>query len=105
MMEGLTKEQIDRRLLLYSMMEEVYLNEVNEGVSPQQARDNLPTCLMTRMRVTANFSAWLHFIKLRCDKSAHPQIRKVALAIRDILHRECPEIFKEGIPEGVVSVR
>jgi thymidylate synthase (FAD) len=93
LLDGLTSAQIERREKLYSMIEEVYEQELSEGVAPQQARDNLPTCLTTTIVMTCNFREWLHVIKLRTDKSAHPAIRHIVGMIQKILQRECPEIF------------
>lgn len=93
MMKGLTPEQIVRREQLWQHMEEVYLAELAEGIAPQQARDNLPTCLKTELRMTANFREWLHILKLRTAPSAHPQIRVIAGKIQAILQEHAPAIF------------
>jgi thymidylate synthase (FAD) len=93
MMTGLNDFQIDRRVTLWQHIEDVYLAEIADGVSPQQARDNLPTCLKTEIVMTANFREWMHFINLRTSPAAHPQIRPVAEEIRLILAEYCPTIF------------
>lgn len=93
MLEGLTEAQLAARAALYKHMEEVYMAEIDAGISPQQARDNLPTCLKTEFVMTANFREWKHFIRLRTDKKAHPQMRKVAGMIQAILQEKCPEVF------------
>jgi thymidylate synthase (FAD) len=73
--------------------ESAYTRMLKEGMSPQIARSVLPTCLKTELRMTCNFREWLHFIKLRTAKSAHPQIRQIALWIESILQYNCPEVF------------
>jgi len=93
MMTGLNEIQVERREALWKHIEEVYLAELAEGVTPQQARDNLPTCLKTELRMTANFREWLHIIKLRTANSAHPQIREIVSQIQAKLRECCPEIF------------
>lgn len=70
-----------------------YLHLLKMGLSPQMARSVLPTCLKTEMRVTANFREWMHIIKLRTAKSAHPQIREIVLEIQRILQESAPAIF------------
>ena len=89
----LTAAQLERRLDLYLHIQEVYNAEVAEGISPQIARGNLPTCLKTELVMTANFREWKHFISLRTSAAAHPQMREVASMIEEILVRECPYIF------------
>jgi thymidylate synthase (FAD) len=93
MMTGLSPQQVMRREQLWQHIEDVYLAEISEGVTPQQARDNLPTCLKTELRMTANFREWMHIIKLRTAPSAHPQIRIIANEIQRILQESAPAIF------------
>lgn len=97
MMDGLTETQINRRLLLWQMAETVYLQEIEEGVKPQQARDNLLLCNKTEFVMTCNFREWRHFWKLRTSLAAHPQIRKIAISIGDQLSKACPELFHPEI--------
>lgn len=73
--------------------EKAYLALLEDGKSPQIARSVLPTCLKTELVATANFREWLHFLKLRTAKAAHPQMREVAIMIGEILNRECHEVF------------
>jgi len=75
--------------------EEEYLAMLAAGESPQIARSILPNCLKTELVMTANFREWKHFLKLRTDKAAHPQMREVALMVKDILAEKCPFIFKD----------
>lgn len=73
--------------------ETAYFQLVSSVASPQIARSVLPTCLKTELVMTANFREWKHFIKLRTDPAAHPQMREVAEMVRDLLSKECPEVF------------
>jgi thymidylate synthase (FAD) len=66
---------------------------IAKGKSPQIARSVLPTDLKTEMVMTCNFREWMHFIKLRTDPAAHPQIRPIAEAIRVELEKHAPTIF------------
>lgn len=63
--------------------EQAYLKLLEKGIAPQIARAVLPTCLKTEIVVTANLREWRHIFSLRCDKAAHPQIRKL---MTDLLH-------------------
>lgn len=94
MLQNLTNKQIERRTKLYETMEAVYLAEISEGVSPQQARDNLPICLKTELVMTCNFREWKHFLKLRTSSAAHPQMREIALMIQAELRRIAPTVFE-----------
>lgn len=73
--------------------ESSYFALLDLGYSPQIARSVLPTCLKTELIMTANFREWRHFIDLREAKTAHPQIRPLAKAIRVILQEKCPAVF------------
>ena len=55
-----------------------YIKLLNQGWTPQQARAVLPNSLKTELIMTGFVSDWKHFLKLRCDKSAHPQAQELA---------------------------
>jgi len=74
-----------------------YFALLEAGHSPQIARSVLPTCLKTELIMTANFREWRHFIDLREAKTAHPQIRPIAAAIRVALVERCPSVFGDLI--------
>ena len=57
--------------------------------TPQQARAVLPNSLKTEIVVTANFREWRHIFKLRCAKTAHPQMREIMIP----LLAECKELI------------
>ncbi len=75
--------------------EDGYFEMIKAGSSPQIARSVLPNCLKTEIVMMANFREWMHFIKLRAAKTAHPQIRPIATMIRDILVQHAPSVFGE----------
>ena len=90
---GMSKLDIDDWHAATETVEEYYIQMLDRGCSPQIARSVLPTCLKTEMVMTANFREWKHFIKLRTDPAAHPQMREVAFMIKEVLSKECPEVF------------
>lgn len=61
-----------------------YMNMIENGYTPQQARAVLPNSLKTELIMTANLREWRHFLKLRTSKAAHPDMRVVAI---DLLHQ------------------
>jgi len=73
--------------------ERLYFKLLDCGQPPQVARSVLPNCLKTEIVMTANFREWLHFLKLRTSEAAHPDMRRVALWIGQILASECPAVF------------
>lgn len=66
---------------------------LSKGCSPQVARDVLPNCLAAELAMSCNFREWMHFIKLRGSKAAHPKIRKIAGMVLDILVKHAPNVF------------
>ena len=75
--------------------EKQYMKLVNSGCSPQIARSVLPNCLKTEIVMMANFREWRHFIKLRSQKAAHPQIRPIAYQIWSKLSSLAPSVFED----------
>ena len=65
--------------------ERIYCEMLSRGCSPQEARAVLPNSLKSEFCVTGTNTAWEHFLKLRCAKDAHPQIRYLANQINVIM--------------------
>ena len=59
-----------------------------DGVRPQEARAVLPNSTATRIVVTANIREWRHIFRMRCDKAAHPMIRKLMTDLKVELSRK-----------------
>jgi len=77
------------------LAEKNYLALIKNGAKPQEARSILPNSLMTEIFMTADLREWRHFLKLRCSKRAHPQMREVAFKIYKILNESLPVIFSD----------
>lgn len=45
--------------------------------------------------MTADIREWRHFLKLRCSKAAHPQMREVALILLEKVHALIPVCFDD----------
>ena len=73
--------------------ESAYFDLLNAGCSPQEARAVLPNSLKTELVMTADIREWRHFLRLRCSKAAHPQIREVATQLLEALYQEMPVLF------------
>ena len=75
--------------------EKAYFDLLDCGATPQQARDVLPNSLKTEIVMTANIREWRHFLKMRCDKAAHPQMIEVACMALNELHDKVPILFDD----------
>lgn len=72
-----------------------YFELLNSGCTPQEARSILPNSLKTEVVMTANLREWRHFLRLRCAKAAHPQMREVAIKLLHMLKAEIPVVFDD----------
>lgn len=84
--------------------EEEYLQMLRMGCTPQEARSVLPNSLKTEVVMTANIREWRHFLRLRCSKAAHPQIRELALKLLLMFHETIPVLFDDIYEEEFVNV-
>lgn len=76
-------------------VERNYIQLLNEGWSPQQARTILPNATKTELIMTTNFREWRHILKLRTSKSAHPQMRELMIPLLSHLQSLIPVIFDD----------
>ena len=67
-----------------------YMELIKRGWQAQQARRVLPLDIASPLVMTAYVEDWQHFFDLRCDPSAHPQARELAIPLRD-------ELIKRGL--------
>lgn len=72
-----------------------YLNLIENGYKPQQARQVLPNALKTELVMTGFLSDWIHFFELRCAPSAHPDAQKLAKELLVKLNEMYPGKFDE----------
>ena len=80
-------------LILLENIEQHYMKRLKQGLTPQQARYFLPNGLKTEIVITMNLREWRHFFKLRCHKTAHPQMRVMAKNILNKLNGIISIIF------------
>lgn len=81
---------------MLSRIEDAYKFLIDQEFKPEEARDILPNATATTLVMTMNFRELRHFLKLRLDKAAHPQIRELAGMILEILKEKYP-VFVENI--------
>lgn len=75
--------------------ENTYLELVNNGAKPEEARSVLPNSLKTSIVVTANYREWRHIFNLRCSPNAHPQMRELMLPLLDQFNARYPVLFED----------
>ena len=73
--------------------EKSYFELLKLGATPQEARSVLPNSLKTEIVMTMNLRAWRNFFRLRCDHTAHPQMREAANIARKIFKEKLPVFF------------
>ncbi len=74
--------------------EDRYTEMLKHGLPPQAARAVLPMALATTITMTANIREWRHIFKLRCDKSAHPDMVRVMTMPWGIAREKLPVFFE-----------
>lgn len=94
-----------------------YVQQKHPAISPrdrrkwarQAARSILPNACETKIFVTGNARAWRHFLELRGSPHADSEIRRLAIAICEVLKRESPAIFRDleivEAEDGLPAVR
>ena len=75
--------------------EVTYMNMINHGATPEEARNVLPNSLKTEIAITANLREWRHFFKLRTSKAANPQMREIAIPLLAKFKELVPVIFDD----------
>lgn len=80
--------------------EEHYLALLECGVSPQEARSVLPNSLKTELVMTCNLREWRHVLRLRCAKTAHPQMQQLMRPVLEDFQKHLPELFDDLNPDA-----
>ena len=66
--------------------EKKYMELREIGLKPQDARGVLPNATKTEIVVTGFESDWKHFFELRTSGAAHPDMRKLAINLKEQLY-------------------
>lgn len=89
------KKKYEIWLEVMKFTEDKYLELLELGATPEQARSILPNSLKTEIVMTMNLREWRHFLKLRTSKASHPQMRELAIPILKKFQEEIPIIFDD----------
>lgn len=79
--------------------EAAYMELLDLGATPQEARSVLPNSLKTEIIVTMNLREWRHFFRLRAAKTAHPQMQEVACPLLARFKAWLPPVYEDIHPE------
>lgn len=92
-----TEESPEYKLWLSTMqnIENTYMQLLNFGSRPEEARTVLPNSLKTEIIVTMNLREWRHFFKLRTSNRAHPQMREISIPLLEKFKELLPCIFDD----------
>lgn len=91
--EGRNKYQIWKSVMEFT--EKKYLELIDMGATPQEARSVLPNSLKTELVMTMNLREWRHFFRLRTAPDAHPQMREIAIPMLEKFRELIPVIFDD----------
>ena len=75
--------------------EQQYLDLLENGASPQEARSVLPSSTKTEIVMTGNFRLWRDFIKLRWSTHAQADVQFIARSVYSALMAHAPSVFKD----------
>lgn len=75
--------------------ESAYMQLIDLGARPEQARSVLPNSLKTEIVMTCNIREWRHVFALRCHAAAHPQIRELLKPLLKDLYDRLPVLFED----------
>ena len=82
--------------------EKTYLAMIEDGATPEQARDILPMSIKTEIVMTANLREWRHFLKLRAEGvtgKPHPQMLEITIPFLKELKQKIPVVFDDIMSE------
>lgn len=79
-----------------------YMQLLEMGATPQEARSVLPNSLATKIMVTANIREWIHILNLRAIGTTgkpHPQMREIMLPVLNVFKIKFPVFFEDLVLE------
>lgn len=90
-----SEKQKEHWISAMQLGEKLYLEALEKGDRPEQAREVLPHAIKVEIVMTANLREWRHIFALRCSKKAHPQMRALMLDCLTGFAQEIPIVFDE----------
>jgi len=72
---------------------EIYNSYIRQGMAKEVARAVLPEGLTpSRLYMSGTLRSWIHYIRLRSSEATQKEHREIALACREALLKELPEL-------------
>jgi len=84
----------------YKVCEDAYLNLLDMGFRPQEARAVLPNALASTIAVTGNLRAWRHLLIMRTTRETHPDFKQVTLPLLWEFQARVPLLFDDISPDA-----
>lgn len=81
----------------------LYLDMVNVGIAPEQARAILPQSMITTWIETGSLYFYLRVLKLRLDPHAQKEIRQLALQLEEIIKDKFPVSYKSFLNNVILK--
>ena len=81
-----------------------YLDMLEEGVRPQEARSVLPNSLATTITVTGNLRSWRWFFLARTTQETHPDFRRWSIPMLGEFQRCIPYLYSDITPMEKQSI-
>ena len=75
-----------------------YMQLIQNGRTPQEARSVLPNSVKTEVVMSTNYREWRHFFKLRAARvtgPAHPQMEELTRPLLEELKKLIPAVFDD----------
>jgi thymidylate synthase (FAD) len=85
----------------FSNTQKLYNELIDFGIKAEDARYCQPQSLKTKIVVTMNVRALLHFFELRCCRRAQWEIQSVANEMLKIVKKKAPIIFENAGPNCI----
>ena len=85
--------------------EQKYLQLIELGARPEEARAVLPNSLKTELIMTCNLREWRHIFDLRCSRAAHPQMRELLFPLLGEVHEKIPVLFDDLYEKYAADLR
>ena len=77
--------------------EKAYMELLELGSTPQEARSILPNSTKTEIVITMNMRELRHFLGLRAEVYAHPQMSQLARPMLEELYNYLPVLFEDVV--------
>lgn len=76
-------------------IEEKYMELIQNGATPQEARSILPNSLKTEIVMTMNLREWRNFFRQRIATASHPQMREITIPMLKKFKEVIPVVFDD----------